>query len=102
MDLKLSQVDRSGTASTFQSYATNITNTETANIETSGGLVTEQLSNPDGTSLLRKEDDGTVHIGQNSIVLRMNWSAPVVAMKSLQRGAAIGRHRYPPRVIKGD
>ena len=31
--------------------------------------MTEQLSNPDGTSLLRKEDDGTVHIGQNSIVL---------------------------------
>jgi len=69
VDLELSQVDRSGTASTFQSYATNITNTETANIETSGGLVTEQLSNLDGTSLLRKEDDGTVHIGQNSIVL---------------------------------
>jgi hypothetical protein len=32
-------------------------------------LVAEQLSNPDGTSLLRKEDDGTVHIGRNSIVL---------------------------------
>ena len=41
----------------------------TVNIVTKGGLVTEQLSNADGSSLLRKEDDGTVHIGQNSIVL---------------------------------
>lgn len=53
----------------FKSYATNITNEGSVNIETAGGLITEQLSNPDGTSLLRKEDDGTVHIGLNSIVL---------------------------------
>jgi hypothetical protein len=46
-----------------------VTTEGTVNIVTKGGLVTEQLSNPDGSSLLRKEDDGTMHIGQNSIVL---------------------------------
>lgn len=71
VDTEISSLDRSGASGTFQSYATNLTNdgNDEVNITTNGGLVTEQLSNPDGSSLLRKEDDGTVHIGQNSIVL---------------------------------
>ena len=69
VDLEASELNRSGAGTSFQSYATNVTTEGTVNIETKGGLVTEQLSNPDGSSLLRKEDDGTVHIGQNSIVL---------------------------------
>ena len=69
VDLEASQLSRSGQSSAFQSYGTNATNEGTVNIQTKGGLVTEQLSNADGSSLLRKEDDGTVHIGQNSIVL---------------------------------
>ena len=71
VDTEISSLDRSGASGTFQSYATNLTNdgNDEVNIATKGGLVTEQLSNPDGSSLLRKEEDGTVHIGQNSIVL---------------------------------
>ena len=69
VDTEISEVDRSGQPSSFQSYAVNVSNEGTVNVETAGGLVAEQLSNPDGTSLLRKEDDGTVHIGRNSIVL---------------------------------
>ena len=69
VDLEESTLNRSGAGTTFQSYASNVTTEGTVNIVTKGGLVTEQLSNPDGSSLLRKEDDGTMHIGQNSIVL---------------------------------
>jgi hypothetical protein len=69
VDAEISSLNRSGASGTFQSYATNITNQGSVNIVTKGGLVAEQLSNPDGSSLLRKEEDGTVHIGQNSIVL---------------------------------
>jgi hypothetical protein len=69
VDLEESNLDRSGQSTSFQSYASNVTTEGTVNIVTKGGLVTEQLSNADGSSLLRKEDDGTVHIGQNSIVL---------------------------------
>ena len=69
VDLEESTLNRSGASTTFQSYASNVTTEGTVNIVTKGGLVTEQLSNADGSSLLRKEDDGTMHIGQNSIVL---------------------------------
>jgi hypothetical protein len=69
VDLEESDLNRSGAGTSFQSYASNVTTEGTVNIVTKGGLITEQLSNPDGSSLLRKEDDGTVHIGQNSIVL---------------------------------
>ena len=69
VDLEESSLSRSGAGTSFQSYASNVTNEGTVNIQTKGGLVTEQLSNPDGSSLLRKENDGTVHIGKNSIVL---------------------------------
>jgi len=72
VDYEISDVDRSGSGTEFQSYAVNITNENGAtdvNVGTDGGFVAEKISNPDGTSLIRKEDDGTVHIGQNSIVL---------------------------------
>jgi len=69
VDLEESTLDRSGASTSFQSYASNATNQGSVNIQTKGGLITEQLSNEDGSSLLRKESDGTVHIGANSIVL---------------------------------
>lgn len=69
VDLEESTLDRSGMGTSFQSYASNATNQGAVNIQTKGGLITEQLSNEDGSSLLRKESDGTVHIGANSIVL---------------------------------
>ncbi|MDA7485566.1 YadA C-terminal domain-containing protein [Planktomarina temperata] len=69
VDLEESTLDRSGASTSFQSYASNATNQGSVNIQTKGGLITEQLSNEDGSSLLRKETDGTVHIGANSIVL---------------------------------
>ena len=69
VDLEESTLNRSGMGTSFQSYASNATNQGSVNIQTKGGLITEQLSNEDGSSLLRKETDGTVHIGANSIVL---------------------------------
>jgi hypothetical protein len=69
VDLEESTLNRSGAGTSFQSYASNATNQGSVNIQTKGGLITEQLSNEDGSSLLRKETDGTVHIGANSIVL---------------------------------
>ena len=69
VDLEFSTLNRSGSAGTFQSYAANITNEGDANIATKGGLVTKQLSNPDGSSLIRQEDDGSIHIGENSVVI---------------------------------
>ena len=68
VDLEESTIDRNGMGTSFQSYASNATNQGSVNIQTKGGLITEQLSNEDGSSLLRKETDGTVHIGANSIV----------------------------------
>lgn len=69
LDREFSTLDRSGIAGTFQSYAANITNEGDANIVTKGGLVTKQLSNPDGSSIIRKEDDGSIHIGENSVII---------------------------------
>ena len=69
VDLEESTLNRSGAGTSFQSYASNATNQGSVNIQTKGGLITKQLSNEDGSSLLRKETDGTVHIGANSIVL---------------------------------
>lgn len=54
----------------FTSYAENVTNdTSGAQIVTNGGFSTNQIVAADGASLFRQEDDGTVHIGENSIVL---------------------------------
>ncbi len=68
-----SAIDRSTNGVSFTSFSTNITNendtTNNANAETMGGLVIEQISGVNGASIFRQEDDGTVHIGENSIVL---------------------------------
>ena len=71
--LDTTDIDRSGAVQTFTAFSTNVTNendgTSEANEETKGGLIVEQISGVDGASIFRQEDDGTVHIGANSIVL---------------------------------
>ena len=55
---------------TMTTYAENVTNAgSSAVVVTNGNFSTDKISAADGSSLLRQEDDGTVHIGQNSIVL---------------------------------
>ena len=63
--------DLSGiTPVTMTTYAENITNAgSSAVVETNGNFSTNKITASDGASLMRQEDDGTVHIGQNSIVL---------------------------------
>lgn len=67
--LDTSDIDRSGSVVTFNAYSENVTNISSANAETNGGFVTGQITGDDGATLFRQEDDGTVHIGENSIVL---------------------------------
>ena len=71
--LDTTDITRSGAVQTFTAFSTNITNendsTSEANEETKGGLIVEQISGIDGASIFRQESDGTVHIGENSIVL---------------------------------
>ena len=59
------------TQAAFTSYAENITNDENSGavVITQGSFSTAKITDADGTSLFRQEDDGTVHIGENSIVL---------------------------------
>ena len=54
----------------FTTYSENLTNNDTgAVIVTEGGFSTNRITAADGASLFRQEEDGTVHIGENSIVL---------------------------------
>lgn len=50
----------------FQTYNSNFLNS--GDNLTNGGLVITQLTGEDGTSIIRQEDDGTVHLGENSLV----------------------------------
>ena len=55
---------------TMTTYAENITNAgSTAVVVTNGNFSTNKITASNGASLIRQEADGTVHIGQNSIVL---------------------------------
>ena len=70
-----SEISRSGgdyqSLTTFSSNITNDnTNTSLANVQSKGGFIAEQIKGGDGATLFRQESDGTVHIGENSIV----WS----------------------------
>jgi hypothetical protein len=56
------------TAEMLTTYSANLTNVDST-IVTNGGFSTNQITADDGASLFRVEDDGTVHIGENSIVL---------------------------------
>merc|ERR1711965_915078 len=38
-------------------------------IETKGSFSTTKITDADGTSLFRQEDDGSIHIGENSVVI---------------------------------
>ena len=72
--LSETDISRSGadykTLTTFSKNITNSSNTTTtANSESDGGLISEKIVNDEGTSIFREEDDGTIHIGANSIVL---------------------------------
>lgn len=69
-----SEISRSGgdyqSLTTFSSNITNDnTNTNLANVQSKGGFIAEQIKGGDGATLFRQESDGTVHIGENSIVL---------------------------------
>ncbi len=54
-------------ATLLTTYSANITN-QTSQIVTNGGFSTNQITAADGASLFRQETDGTVHVGENSIV----------------------------------
>lgn len=72
-DVKLAATgDTSGaTLINFKSYSENVSNAtaEAGTVATKGNFSTNQITSSDGSSLFRQEEDGTVHIGQNSIVL---------------------------------
>ena len=71
----LAESDISRSGANFQrltTFSTNLTNDGTndaANLQSDGGFISERIESADGTVLFRQEDDGTVHIGENSIVL---------------------------------
>jgi hypothetical protein len=55
--------------STMTTYSQNATNSGSlANITTNGNFSTNKITSADGASLFRQESDGTVHIGENSII----------------------------------
>ena len=73
-DTKLAEtsIDRSGADyKTLTTFSKNLTNDSsiTANFKSDGGLISEKIVNGEGESIFREESDGTIHIGQNSIVL---------------------------------
>lgn len=53
---------------TLKTFSKNTT-TSTGDLATEGGFYAEQITSSNGASLFRQEADGTVHIGENSIVL---------------------------------
>ena len=68
-----SDISRSGgdyqRLTTFSTNLTNDGSNEASNLQTDGGFISERIEAPDGAVLFRQESDGTVHIGENSIVL---------------------------------
>lgn len=54
---------------TMTTYSQNLTNSGLlANITTNGNFSTNKITSANGASLFRQESDGTVHIGENSII----------------------------------
>ena len=54
------------------SYSENLTNAGSMvgdAIETKGSFSTTKITDADGVSLFRQEDDGSIHIGENSVVI---------------------------------
>lgn len=102
-----SAINRSGgNFATLTSFSTNITNasTATANVESDGGLNAEKIVGGDGATLFRQETDGTVHIGENSIVLSdesvsASWFDEVYTSSGVLQLGNKDSHRT---VIKGD
>ena len=64
-------INRTGNAVSLTTFSANVTNDNAtvANVQSKGGFVAEQIKGGDGATLFRQESDGTVHIGENSIVL---------------------------------
>ena len=54
----------------FTSTSTNFMNDGVTAIKSYGGLVANGLLGDDSTSLIRKENDGTLHIGANSVIIK--------------------------------
>jgi len=53
---------------TFRTFSQNTT-TQGGAVETGGGFFAEEMTAADGTSLVRRESDGTLHFGENSVVI---------------------------------
>ena len=55
---------------TLKTYSQNITNSgDDAAVATQGNFSTNLITAADGSSLMRQEDDGTIHLGDNSVVI---------------------------------
>ena len=65
--LDRSDIQSNGQAIVFTSYSANITNESEANRTTDGGLMVKKVQAADGSSLVRQDEDGTLHIGENSV-----------------------------------
>jgi YadA-like membrane anchor domain len=65
--LDMSEIESSGQALVFTSYSANVTNESSANLATDGGLMVKKVQASDGSSLVRQDSDGTLHIGENSV-----------------------------------
>jgi hypothetical protein len=65
--LDKSNLDSNGQVAVFTSFSANITNENLANVTTDGGLLVKKVQAGDGTSLVRQDADGTLHIGENSV-----------------------------------
>jgi hypothetical protein len=55
-----------GTNYSFKSYSTN--SLTSGAVTSKGGLNSDQMTDSEGNSIVRKESDGTTHIGKNSVV----------------------------------
>ena len=55
-----------GTNYSFKSFSIN--SLTSGAVTSKGGLYSEQMMDSDGNSIVRKESDGTTHIGKNSVV----------------------------------
>lgn len=61
-------VSNGGRSYNFASYSPNTLSSGA--VDTKGGLFAQNVMDNEGNSLVRKESDGSVHVGQNSFVFR--------------------------------
>lgn len=93
----------------FKTFAPNVTNEglDDADAETDGGFVTEKIQSANGTSLIRREDDGSIHIGEKSIVLvdRPNSATgndTIFSSEADGRTLQLGNHDDHQLIVQGE